>query len=193
MDATASSTSTTLIRQVLRGDEPAWEQFAHLYVPLVYRWARQMGLQATDASDVCQNVFMSVLRGLKAFRSDQPGQSLHAWLRAITRNAAIDVHRQRARQPSPLDNGSPQWNDLQTHEDEAKDFPPVERSLLLARAAEVVRREVDVSTWEMFWQLSVEQRSVKDIAADKGLTVWAVYKARMRVLARFQELLSDSS
>jgi RNA polymerase sigma-70 factor (ECF subfamily) len=193
VDATASSTSTTLIRQVLRGDEQAWERFAHLYVPLVYRWARQMGLQASDASDVCQNVFMSVLRGLKAFRSDQPGQSLRAWLRAITRNAAIDLHRQRARQPSPLDNASPQWNDLQTQEDEAKDFPPGERSLLVARAAGVVRSEVDATTWEMFWQLSVEQRSAKDIAADNGLTVWAVYKARLRVLARFQELLSESS
>jgi RNA polymerase sigma-70 factor (ECF subfamily) len=192
VDVTAGSTSTTLVRQVLRGEAQAWDRFAHLYVPLVHRWARQMGLQSSDANDVCQNVFVSVLRSLKTFRSGQPGQSLRGWLRTITRNAAIDLHRQRARQVPPLDDASPQWTNIAPEPSEADDLSPSERALLVARAAEIVQREVDATTWEMFWQLSVEQRAAKEIAAANALTVWAVYKARMRVLARFDELLSDS-
>ena len=192
VNVNAGSTSTTLIRQVVRGEEQAWDRFAELYVPLVYRWARQMGLQSSDALDVCQNVFVAVLRSLKSFRGGQPGQSLRAWLKAITRNAAIDLHRQRARQPPPLDDASPQWARIDSASDDTADLSPSERALLVARAAQVVQRELDAATWQMFWQLSVEQRPAKEIAASQGLTVWAVYKARMRVLARFHELLSDS-
>jgi RNA polymerase sigma-70 factor, ECF subfamily len=191
VEATAGSTSSSLVRQVVRGDAQAWERFANLYVPVVYGWARQSGLQASDALDVCQNVFLSVMRGLPTFRSDEPGQSLRGWLRAITRNTVVDLQRKRGRQPSLLDNAAVIADPLGAESTDAESLPASERSLLVARAAEIVRRELDPTTWEMFWQLSIEGRTAKEIAATSGLSIWGVYKARMRVLARFQELLAD--
>jgi len=191
VEVSAGSTSTGLVRQVVRGDAQAWDRFASLYVPLVYSWARQAGLQASDANDVCQNVFISALRGLPTFRRDEPGHSLRAWLRTITRNAVIDLHRQRGRQPAPLEDASPLWPSLDEEADGSAGLTTSERSLLVARAAEIVRRELDPATWEMFWQLSIEGCPAKEIAAAKGLSVWAVYKARIRVLSRFRELLAD--
>jgi RNA polymerase sigma-70 factor, ECF subfamily len=191
VEATAGSTSSSLVRQVVRGDAQAWERFANLYVPVVYGWARQSGLQASDALDVCQNVFLSVMRGLPTFRSDEPGQSLRGWLRAITRNTVVDLQRKRGRQPSLLDNAAVIADPLGAESTDAESLPASERSLLVARAAEIVRRELDPTTWEMFWQLSIEGRTAKEIAATSGISVWAVYKGRMRVLARFQELLAD--
>ena len=191
MEASAGSTSSSLVRQVVRGDAQAWERFANLYVPLVYAWAKNSGLQASDALDVCQNVFMSVVRGLPAFRSDEPGQSLRGWLRTITRNAVIDLHRKQGRQPTLLDDAALISDPLGAEATDEESLPASERSLLVARAAEIVQRELDPTTWDMFWQLSIEGRTAKEIAATSGLSIWAVYKARMRVLARFQELLAD--
>lgn len=191
VEATAGSTSSSLVRQVVRGDAQAWERFANLYVPVVYGWTRQSGLQASDALDVCQNVFLSVMRGLPTFRSDQPDQNLRAWLRTITRNAVIDLHRKQGRQPPLLDEPTAIVDTLGAESTDGASLAASERALLVARAAEIVQRELDPATWEMFWQLSVEGRPAKEIAATGGLTVWAVYKARMRVLARFQELLAD--
>jgi RNA polymerase sigma-70 factor, ECF subfamily len=191
VEASAGSSSTSLARQVVRGDAQAWERFANLYVPVVYGWAMQSGLQASDALDVCQNVFLSVLRSLPTFRSDEPGQGLRAWLRTITRNAVVDLRRKQGRQPPLLDDATAIADPLGAESTDGESLPASERSLLVARAAEIVQRELDPSTWEMFWQLSIEGRAVKEIAASRGLSVWAVYKARLRVLARFQELLAD--
>ena len=191
MEATAGSASSSLVRQVVRGDAQAWERFANLYVPVVYGWARQSGLQASGALDVCQNVFLSVIRSLPTFRSDEPGQSLRAWLRTITRNAVVDLQRKQGGEPPLLNDATAVADPLGAESTDAESLPASERSLLVARAAEIVRRELDPTTWQMFWQLSIEGRTAKEIAATNGLSIWAVYKARMRVLARFQELLAD--
>ncbi len=53
----SSSTSTSLLGRVKSRDPDAWERFVKLYSPLVYRWARQVGLQESDASDLAQEVF----------------------------------------------------------------------------------------------------------------------------------------
>jgi RNA polymerase sigma-70 factor (ECF subfamily) len=174
------------------GDSQAWERFASLYVPLVYSWAKQSGLQASDALDVSQNVFLSVMRSLPTFRSGGPGQSLRAWLRTITRNAIVDLHRKQGRQLPLLEDATGIADPWGVDPTGDKILPASERSLLVARAAEIVKQELDPSTWEMFWQLSIEGRPVPEIAAAHRLSVWAVYKARMRVLARFRELLDDS-
>ncbi|MFH1922159.1 MAG: sigma factor [Planctomycetota bacterium] len=41
-----------------------------LYGPAVYRWARQAGLQASDAADVVQEVFTNVAADIATFRRD---------------------------------------------------------------------------------------------------------------------------
>ncbi len=54
-------------------------------------------------------------------------------------------------------------------------------------AAEKVRSSFRPLTWQAFWQTAVEHRDVRDVAAELGLSVGAVYIARSRVLARIRE------
>ena len=44
-------------------------------------------------------------------------------------------------------------------------------------------------TWQAFWRTAVDGQPGKQVAADLGLTVAAVYHARSRVLARLKELV----
>jgi hypothetical protein len=70
-----------------------------------------------------------------------------------------------------LDDATAIADPLGAESTDGESLPASERSLLVARAAEIVQRELDPSTWEMFWQLSIEGRAVKEIAASRGLSV----------------------
>ena len=75
---TYDSTSISLIDQAKAGDKAAWNSLTELYGPLVYRWARQAGLQDSDAVDVMQNVFRDVVSGLGNFHKQKPEDSFRA-------------------------------------------------------------------------------------------------------------------
>jgi RNA polymerase sigma-70 factor, ECF subfamily len=48
----------------------AWEQFVQIYTPLLYYWARQLGLQSHDAAELVQEVFLLLVEKLPEFRYD---------------------------------------------------------------------------------------------------------------------------
>jgi RNA polymerase sigma-70 factor, ECF subfamily len=192
VELTTPSTSRSLVRRVQQGDALAWQRFATIYVPIVYQWTRCGGLQASDALDIVQNVFLSVVRALPAFRHQESGQGLRAWLRTITKNAVIDWHRARGRQLPLLSGDHPQWDNLLADDSALVDSPPAdERTLLVLQAAEILRNEFEPATWDMFWQLTVEGRSAEQIAAARAVSTWAVYKAKARILGRFRELIGE--
>lgn len=191
MSRTESSTSVSLLDSVRRGDQEAWSRFAAIYVPLVYQWARQARLQEDDARDVSQEVFLSVIKNLPGFRAEEPGQSLRAWLRTITKNAVIDLFRRKKRQneESWVSRADLEW--LDEEDEEAVREREEERKLLLRRAFEVVKVDFEPVTWQMFWQVTVEELPAAEVAAQRGVSAWAVYKARSRVLSRVREALAD--
>jgi RNA polymerase sigma-70 factor (ECF subfamily) len=51
---------------------------------------------------------------------------------------------------------------------------------------DLVREEFDPRTWTAFWRTAVEGDRPADVAADLGVSAWAVYKARSRVLQRLR-------
>jgi RNA polymerase sigma-70 factor (ECF subfamily) len=47
------TTSSSLLDRLRRpADAEAWARFVELYTPLLYRWARRLGLQDADAADL---------------------------------------------------------------------------------------------------------------------------------------------
>ncbi len=54
-------TRDSLLAQVRSpANREAWDQFALLYRPVIYRLARQRGLHDADAQDLAQQVLMAV-------------------------------------------------------------------------------------------------------------------------------------
>ena len=80
------SASHSLVRRAQQQDPDAWQRISELYVPLVYGWARQTGLQSSDAADVVQEVFRTVLAKIGDFHREAPESSFRGWLWVITRN-----------------------------------------------------------------------------------------------------------
>ena len=190
ISSTSNSTSTSLLDRVKASDPDAWRRLAKLYGPLVYRWARQVGLQDTDAADVGQEVSRTVAARIGTFRRDGPGHSFRAWLKTITRNKLGDHLRRRASQlPGP--GGSDAYQRLQLLADASPEDGSSANSLetdggVLRRALDLFRSDFEDATWQAFWRMTVDGHSASEVASDLGMTAHAVRQAKYRVLRRLR-------
>ncbi|MEM8914144.1 MAG: RNA polymerase sigma factor, partial [Planctomycetota bacterium] len=99
-----SSTSVTLLRRVLDGEETAWSELVHLYGGLVYAWCRSKGVRENDSADILQQVFQVVSQEMTTFRFEDPKTSFRGWLFGIARHKIVDHFRQQQRRNErPLD------------------------------------------------------------------------------------------
>src|SRR5437763_1958531 len=95
------TTSVSLLDRLHQPNQTeAWGRFVQLYTPLLYDWARGLGVQEQDATDLVQEVFVTLLEKLPEFRYDRTG-SFRGWLRTVLRNKWREVRRKRI--PMPLD------------------------------------------------------------------------------------------
>jgi RNA polymerase sigma-70 factor (ECF subfamily) len=63
------------------------------------------------------------------------------------------------------------------------------RRQLVGQAMEALRREFQPTTWRAFRECAVCGRNAREVAAELGLSINAVYLARSRVLRRLREEL----
>ena len=187
---TCSSTSLSLLKRARALDANAWQRISDLYVPLVYRWACQSGLQESDAADIVQEVFQSVAGRIHDFRHDRPDDSFRGWLYSITRNKIRDHFRGAADRPV-ADGGTEAYAQLQSLPEESTDDEISKLTADLAhRAAELMKVDFEQQSWQVFWRIVVEGHRPADIAGDLGISVAAVYQAKSRVLRRLRQELS---
>ena len=84
-----------LVAQLRRADTGAAEALVSAYGDRVYRLAIRITGNASDAEEVVQDTFLSVLRSIGTFRGDA---SLGSWIYRIAANAAyLNVRRRRHR------------------------------------------------------------------------------------------------
>lgn len=193
--SSSDSTSTSLLRRAGDQDPEAWIRLTEIYGPLVYRWARQGGLQASDAADVSQEVFRVVAARISTFRRDRPGDSFRGWLWGITKNKL----KERFRRETIGGDGAGGTAGLQRLQEltvslpsDASEFETESgRCALMQRAMKAVEAEFELTTWQAFWRATVEEQKTGDIAADMGMTTAAVRQAKYRVLRRLRQELEE--
>lgn len=180
------TTTYSLLERLQRPDEAgiAWQRFAAIYSPLLLCWARRLGLSPTDANDLIQEVFLVLLQKLPTFRRT-PHRRFRGWLWTITRNKA---HELRRRVPLLL-NQDALADEPQAEDEQAEREMAEELALLSQRALALLERDFPPNTWKAFWETAVAGRPGKEVAAELGLTVGAVYAAHFRVLKRLREEL----
>src|SRR5262245_60632101 len=101
-----NTTSPSLLNRLRQpGDEEAWKRFTALYTPLLFYWARHLGLQAQDAADLVQEVFATLVRKLAEFDYDQH-KSFRSWLKTVLLNKWRDNQRRRNESPLAADDSA---------------------------------------------------------------------------------------
>jgi RNA polymerase sigma-70 factor (ECF subfamily) len=183
------STPVSLLERMRKpGDEEAWARFIQLATPLLNSWAHRIGLQAEDASDLTQEVLVVLVEQLPEFSYDRE-KSFRAWMRTIALNKWRKWRRRAT--PASLEAGDCPPEELAV-EDASQAFWEQEyRNQLLARAMQVMQADFQTATWQACYEHIVSGRSAAEIAAERGLTVAAVYAAKVRVLKRLREELQE--
>lgn len=188
----SSSFASTLLRGLRQRDAEAWHRLVHVFSPLIYQWCRHQGLQPADAADLMQDVFRSVMHGIEAFRRDRADDSFRGWLWTITRNKLLDFHRAKKTRPwVGLDSAQLDFLPFDEPENQSEPSAVGNSSSPLYRALELVRSDFSEATWTAFWRVTMEEQKAVDVAAELGISVNAVRKAKARVLGRLQSEIGD--
>jgi RNA polymerase sigma-70 factor (ECF subfamily) len=181
------TTPVSLLERVRRpGEQLAWGRFVEMYTPLLFYWARRIGLQESDAADLVQEVFAVLVAKLPEFVYDRQ-KGFRSWLRTILHNKWRDRQRRKAAEPA-IEAAGALAN--QASPAETDTFWEIEyRQHLVGRALELMQSEFQPTTWRACWEVVVSGRSAAEVAAELGITVDSVYSAKSRVLRRLRNEL----
>jgi len=180
-----TATPVSLLERLRQPNDPeAWGRFVALYTPLVYTWARRVGLQESDAADLVQDVFTLLLQKMPHFVYDRQG-SFRAWLKTVTLNQwRANCRRMAARHEEdvpPPDLAAP---------DDGEAFWETEyRQHVVGQALRVMQTDFEPQTWQACWAMVVEGEPAARVARKLGVSVGTVYAAKCRVLARLRQEL----
>ena len=180
------STPASLLERVRqREDAESWSRFVELYTPVIYGWARRIGLQESDASDLVQDVLAILLQKMGDFRYD-PNRSFRGWLKTVALNLVRERQRRGTERQLPDGDGQSLADSAESQVFWEADY----RRELLRRAIAIMQNDFNPTTWRACWEVVVHDRPAAQVAAQLGISVGAVYAARFRVLTRLREELA---
>jgi RNA polymerase sigma factor (sigma-70 family) len=193
MSEIPATRASLLVRLRNPRDEAAWSEFVALYAPLIYHYARKQGLQDADAVDLSQEIISTVAGAVGTLEYDPRRGTFRAWLLTIVRRKLSNWRRaQRIRPRGSGDTATQlvleQLPDPAVRDD---DWEKEWEQRLFAWACTEVRRDIAAVTWQAFWRTAIDDQPGKQVAADLGISVAAVYQARSRVVARLKELIQS--
>ena len=181
-----STSESLLIRLKSARDHYAWSRFVELYTPLIFYWARKIGLETNDAADLAQDVLAIVFQKLPEFEYDCSG-SFRGWLRTIT----LNKQREHLRRKSVGAHGVSQsvLADVAGANEAESAWDLNYKQALVSRAMEMMESEFQPGTWKALKQYVIDGKSAKEVAAASGLSVWTIYAAKSRLMTRLRDEL----
>jgi RNA polymerase sigma-70 factor (ECF subfamily) len=173
-------------------DETAWRDFVELYAPVIYGYLRKQGLQDADAADLGQDALAAVVGAIGRLEYDRDRGSFRNWLFTIVRNRLSNWRRSQKCRPLDGGHGSAAPLEQMPAPDTSESAWNTEwEQRIFAWACTQVRRDVSETSWQAFWRSAIENQPGKQIAAELGLSVAAVYQAHSRVLSRMKALVQS--
>ena len=169
-----------------RPDEQAWERFVALYTPLIFYWARGIGLDQTDASDLVQDVLTRVFQKLPQLKYDST-KSLRGWLRTVTINRYRELHRRKS---SKVQTASESMIESLASVEQAESTWDIDYArLLVAQAMETMKDDFSAQTWQALERVIKDGRPVEEAAKATGVSPWTIYSAKSRLMKRLRDEL----
>ncbi|MBI3724948.1 RNA polymerase sigma factor [bacterium] len=192
------STLWTLIRSAGAGREAAVADFVTRYRPAVVRFACRRGLDAAEAEDIAQEVFVRVFDDGLLGRADRAQGRFRSLLLAVTRHVLGHHFERRSAQkrgggkaPLSLDRTDvAAIAEVAARDERDPDFDREWLAALLARALERLKVE-NRSYHECLSAFLVHGKSHKEVAAALGKTEAQVRHAISRGKAKLGAILRD--
>lgn len=184
-----STITSSLLEGIRLNQQDAWNRMVKLYYLLVYSWCRKAGLKPEDSSDISQNVFNGVSQGIRNFTREKPADTFTGWLRTITKRRIFDFRKKTSNQPLIYE------GDIHSIPDFIEEEILLESSnqdylILLRGVLEIIKKEFEENTWNIFWRHVVEEIPLEDVTKEFNVNANSVYLAKSRVLKKLRSHLN---
>lgn len=194
MPASPPDTRASLILRLQNADDvAAWDEFAELYGPVVFRTARARGFQVADAENVVQEVLLAVAQSISQWLERDDRGSFRRWLLSLARNHAVNMLTQRATRSLGEDGlaGELALNELPVADRISSLIDLEYERAVFQWAAQRVQQTVAEHTWQAFWLTHVKGCSIEEAAQKLMTRPGTIYFGRSRVMARIQKLVKQ--
>jgi RNA polymerase sigma factor (sigma-70 family) len=187
--------TTTQVLEDLKesNDILAWNSFRNNFYPVIFNFAKTLGLSATDAEDATQETMLAFL---KAFRDGkyerEKGQFSH-WLFGVAKRVILNF-RKRLPLKHFSENNTTGTFFLNTIADEnniRRTWDTQWRYMVLEKCLLQARREVDQKVFNAFELYALSQKPVEEVCRTLDMSRNAVYIAKSRVLSKLRQLQKD--
>lgn len=183
-------TPMDMINGAKAGDSEAWQKLARLYCPYIYIKCRKHKLSQHDAADVVQDVFVTLIKSLPQFRKEEPHHKFRGWLHKVIQTRLADHVTNALRQTGNAESLPPSESDERLNSSGSQgdllETTCGDRSLF-DHYVRIIETEFEPRTWQAFWKVVIDERSVADVSELLGLPKNTVRKYRSRVLKRLRD------
>jgi RNA polymerase sigma-70 factor (ECF subfamily) len=170
-------------------DQEGWREFFDTYWRLIYKVARETGLDESQARDVVQMTFIYLTRRMPRFRYDPARGSFKAWLLRVTRSRISVLRRgSAARQavlpePEPEEGDSSFWESIPDPSPDALDevWQREWEQNIIETALRRIRVRVSAQQLMIFELAVLGGAPLKQVARTLEVSLMQVYLARHRV------------
>jgi RNA polymerase sigma factor (sigma-70 family) len=185
----APTTQVSLLIRIRDGaNHVAWREFAQMYGPVIYGFARKRGLQDADAADLMQEVLRSISGAIQKLEYDRKQGTFRGWLFTITRNKVLNFHAARKIRPTAAGDSQTAraLNEKPESTDDSATWELEYQRRLAQIAMDRIRGEFQDNTWRAFVLTAVEGIAATEAASQVKMSPGAIYVAKSRILARLK-------
>lgn len=166
-----------------------WKTFTDHFYPVIFAFAKSMGLSAADAEDVAQETILQFLRLYRDNRFQREKGHLSHWIFGVARNVIRDFIKKKPKEYRVSDQGGRTsfWDSIQDDKATLHTWTTQWQRIVLSRCLMRVRNEVDEKTYRAFEMYAMAQQPVQQVCNQLDMTANAVYIAKNRVLTKIRE------
>lgn len=170
------------------GDDDSWRDFFETYWRLIYRIARDSGLQPSDAQEVVQETLVTVSKAIQSFEYSPTRGTFKGWLRNTTRWRINDHVRkmklEEAKQAAVM--AAMPCRPDSTHSTDSfdADWDAEWDSNLRETALERLKKTISPKHFQIFELAFLREWDIAKVAATLQLRAAYVYVVKHRVKAK---------
>jgi RNA polymerase sigma-70 factor (ECF subfamily) len=179
-----------LVRLYLEGEDSAFEELVRRYETTIMNMAYRLLGNRSDASDVCQEVFVLLLRKLGSFRGEA---KFSTWLYRVSLNACHDHARRLRRHVSISESPGDELPEIEQRLAD-KDVDSPESSLERAEIQNTVQEAITRLPYkfkEVIYLHDINGYNYKEVAEILGISLGTVKSRLNRARTRLARELSD--
>jgi RNA polymerase sigma-70 factor (ECF subfamily) len=187
-----SLTDLDLVQQIVNDNEAAFTFLMRRYNQGLYRTARSILKDDTEAEDAVQEAYLLAYKAMPGFRGDA---KLGTWLVRIVVNESIGRARKRTRRAEVVHLDGTTHDDLHAAEEQMNEATPgqPETAALQAEARRLLEAKIDKlpdAFRTVFVLRALEELSVEETAASLGINEATVRSRYFRARSLLRESLS---